>query len=246
MDYSCCKNPDFHLTGSHYNVTLSLVSILQLFDNIRAVFNCIFLKGICSEDLSLEDQEDQEARDPVGENRPSHRRVLQFLLPGVPRSPGGLPSSLRVLTPAGQSTPLTSPTRVSVITPTPGGPATPSLEWDYSEVREEQEESLLGGIRRLQSGTDPNLLEAVQIPIVSTDVSSFESCGVEESLDEVFARASAIKSIVMSAPDMNADREEIENLIDGAEADIEVNPVEFMEPATVDYMNNLWEGLDKS
>ena len=49
----------------------------------------------------------------------------------------------------------------------------------------------------------------------------------------------------MSAPDMDPDREEIENLIDGAEADIELNPVEFMEPATVDYMNNLWDGLDE-
>ena len=65
-------------------------------------------------------------------------------------------------------------------------------------------------------------------------------------MDEVFARASAIKSIVMSAPDMDPDREEIENLIDGAKADMEVNPVEVMEPATVDYMNNLWEGLDTS
>ena len=49
----------------------------------------------------------------------------------------------------------------------------------------------------------------------------------------------------MSAPDMDPDREEIENLIDGAEADMEVNPVEFMEPAMVDYMNNLWKGLDE-
>ena len=90
------------------------------------------------------------------------------------------------------------------------------------------------------------MLEAVQIPIVSTDVSSFESCGVEESLEEVFARASAIKSIVMSAPDMNADKEEVERLIDNAEALIEMNPVEFMEPTMVDFMKNLWEGLDKS
>ena len=29
------KNPDFHLTGSHYTVTLSLVSAVQLFDNIE-------------------------------------------------------------------------------------------------------------------------------------------------------------------------------------------------------------------
>ena len=76
--------------------------------------------------------EDQVAQEQVGEDRPSHRRVLQFLLPQVPRSPGGQPSSLRLLTPEGNSTPLTSPTRcpVSVITPTPGGLATPSLEWD--------------------------------------------------------------------------------------------------------------------
>ena len=207
------------------------------------MFNCIFLKGICSEDLSLEDQ---EARDPVGENRPSHRRVLQFLLPEVPRSPGGLPSSLRVLTPAGQSTPLTSPIQVSVITPTPGGPATPSLEWDYSEVREDQEVSLIGGIRRLESATDPNLLEAIHIPIVSTDVSSLESGGVEESLEEVFARASLVKSTVMSAPDMDAERKEIKRLISGAQAEMEVNPVEFMQPGEEEHMNSVWDGLDKT
>ena len=163
----------------------------------------------------------------MGENRPSHRRVLQFLLPEVPISPGGLPSSLRLLTPEGQSTPLTSPerNRVSVITPTPGGPATPSLEWDtFQEVREEQEGTLLRGIQRLESVTDPNLLEAIQIPIVSTDVSSFESCALEESLVEVFARAESVKSIVMSGPDMEADREEIELLIDDAEGQIELNP----------------------
>ena len=63
---------------------------------------------------------------------------------------------------------------------------------------------------------------------------------------------------------MDPDREEIENLIDGAEADmdaerkeikrlvsraqaeIEVNPVEFMEPGNVDLMTSLWESLDKT
>ena len=73
---------------------------------------------------------------------------------------------------------------MSVITPTPVGPATPSLEWEtFPEVREEQERTLLEGILRLGSVTDPNLLEAIQIPIVSTDVSSFESCPLEEGLE---------------------------------------------------------------
>ena len=36
VDYSCClKIQNFHLTGSHYTVTLSLVSAVQLFDNIE-------------------------------------------------------------------------------------------------------------------------------------------------------------------------------------------------------------------
>ena len=135
---------------------------------------------------------------------------------------------------------------MSVITPTPGGPATPSLEWDYSEVREEQEVSLLGGIRRLESATDPNLLEAIHIPIVSTDVSSLESGGEEDSLEEVFARASLVKSTVMSAPDMDAERRVIKNLVMGAQADMEVNPVEFMEPGNEDSMTSLWGKLDKA
>ena len=118
---------------------------------------------------------------------------------------------------------------MSVITPTPGGPATPSLEWDtFLEVREDQEGTLVEGIQRLQSATDPNLLDSRSIPIVSTDVSSFESCGEEENLAEVFARASLVKSIVMSTPDMEAEREQIKHLVHVAEAKMEVNPVEFM------------------
>ena len=36
------------------------------------MFNCIFLKGIRSEELSLEDQE----KEPVGETRPSHHGTV--------------------------------------------------------------------------------------------------------------------------------------------------------------------------
>ena len=94
--------------------------------------------------------------------------------------------------------------------------------------------------------TDPYLLEASHIPIVSTDVSSFESCGVGESLEEVFSRASAIKSIVMSAPDMEADKEEIELLIDEADGLMEMNPVDFMQPGNSERMDRLQDQLDKS
>ena len=65
---------------------------------------------------------------------------------------------------------------------------------------------------------------------------------MEKSLEEVFVRASSIKSIVISGPDM----EEIESLIDGVEAEMDVNPMEFMEPSRLEYMNSFWEGLDKT
>ena len=65
-------------------------------------------------------------------------------------------------------------------------------------------------------------------------------------MTEVFARASLVKSIVMSAPDMEADRREIKTLVAGAGAKMETNPVEFMQPTRVEYMNSLWEGLDKT
>ena len=63
-------------------------------------------------------------------------------------------------------------------------------------------------------------------------------------MEEVFARAASVKSIVMSAPDMEAERREIKTLIAGAEADMEMNPLEFMEPGRVEQMTRLWQGLD--
>ena len=71
--------------------------------------------------------------------------------------------------------------------------------------------------------TYPNLLKACHIPIVYTDVPPFKSCGVEKSLDEASVIASSIKSIVMSGQDIEADMEEIEELIATAETRMEVN-----------------------
>ena len=65
-------------------------------------------------------------------------------------------------------------------------------------------------------------------------------------MEEVFARAEAVKSIVMSGPDMEADREEIELVIDDAEGQIELNPVEFMQPGNSERMNRLQDELDNS
>ena len=61
--------------------------------------------------LSLENQDHNEQRDKSVEKRTLHRQILQLLRPEVPTSPRNQPSSLRLLTPLGHSTPLTSPTR---------------------------------------------------------------------------------------------------------------------------------------
>ena len=65
-------------------------------------------------------------------------------------------------------------------------------------------------------------------------------------MEQVFATAEAVKSIVMSGPDMETDREEIELVIDDAEGQIELNPVEFMQPGNSERMNRLQDELDNS
>jgi hypothetical protein len=84
-------------------------------------------------------------------------------------------TSIRLLTPVGHSTPLSSPTKcpTSVIIPNPAFAPSPSLEWDVSEVglvgvmREQ-----LSGIERLRAGgeerrkpsaTNPNYLEEQEL-----------------------------------------------------------------------------------
>ena len=136
----------------------------------------------------MENQEHTEDRDKSVEDRTSHRQVLQFLRPEVPSSPGNQPSSMRLLTPVGHSTPLTNPTRcpTRVITPNPAAVVTPSLEWDplHECVEFVERESLLGGIQKLPrpSETNPNLLEVNHTEAVSAEESSIEFLDVDKSL----------------------------------------------------------------
>jgi hypothetical protein len=106
------------------------------------------------------DVEGDEREEQDVEHIPEIRRLgsllhLEERKPNVPVSPAGLRSSLRLLTPVGHSTPLSSPTKcpTSVITPNPAFAPSPSLEWVVSEVglvgvRREQ----LSGIERLRAG----------------------------------------------------------------------------------------------
>ena len=104
--------------------------------------------------------------------------------PGVPASPAGLASSLRVLEPAGQSTPVSSPARgpTRVITPNPSFLQPQSLEWDNlhegligNPVRTGPLEGIDSlGWRKRASVTNPNLLEEGITALVSTDCSSLD------------------------------------------------------------------------
>ena len=105
--------------------------------------------------------------------------------------------------------------------------ATPSLEWDpfHEGLEDMGGESLLGGIQRLSrpSETRPNLLEERRILVVSTEESSIESLEADDSLEEVFAAA------MMTSEEMETDKTNLEDLITQAEAEIELNPVEFIQ-----------------
>ena len=57
--------------------------------------------------------------------------------------------------------------------------------------------------QRRPSGTNPNLLEDKIILIVSTEVSSLESTGVDVGLEQVFTAASSVKSVVMTSEDID-------------------------------------------
>ena len=133
----------------------------------------------------------------------------------VPHSlEGETDSSPCLLTPRGQSTPLTSPTG----TPVPVITLTPSLEWDTSCLQDPFSggQSDLLGIHRLSdrksSGTDPNLLDNNKIPIVSTDISSL-SISLDTSFLRLVETAGNISSIVdqdtVRAPTMESEAEEI-------------------------------------
>ena len=101
--------------------------------------------------------------------------------------------------------------------------------------------SPLGGIQRLSrpSETNPNLLEDRQIEVVSTEESSIESLDVDESLERVFATASSVKSIVMTSEEMSTDKTDLEDLITHAEAEIKLNPAEFIQVGNAEDMKQL-------
>ena len=108
---------------------------------------------------------------PLGGGRPS--TTLRDRQPGVPLSPaGGLQSSVRVLTPAGHSTPLSAPTRcpTPVIRRNPHFSHPQTLEWDTVEdelvgnIGESRVQNSLLGVEELRretskkvSETNPNL-----------------------------------------------------------------------------------------
>ena len=168
--------------------------------------------------------------------------------PTVPISPAGQVSSLRVLEPAGQSTPLSSPTRcpTAVITPNPHFSQPQSLEWDnlgenligYS-VREllAGVEKLDEDIRRKVSARNSNLLEEGRIAVVSTESSSLEDIN-----SEVFGAAGNIWAEEMADTGFNSDINkllEIEQDAVDAMSDLTVADVEA---ATIPYVK---EALDR-
>ena len=131
-----------------------------------------------------------------------HRASLPSLSdrqPSVPLSPvTGLATSLKVIEPAGQSTPVSLPTRcpTPVIKPNPHFSYQQSLEWDSLGERlvgRRSGEGSLLGIGQLESNfkkasaTNPNLLDESDIALVSTDCSARE-----DSLEEVFEGAGNI------------------------------------------------------
>ena len=106
---------------------------------------------------SLEGSAEEKLEDSNGNRRiPSHN----LLQPGIPRSPGNQPSSLRFLSPAAQSTPWASPASC----PTPVITRNPSLEWDC-----EPSTTQLGNRESIQGILS---IGDRTIPIVSTEESS--------------------------------------------------------------------------
>ena len=67
------------------------------------------------------------------------------------------------------------------------------------------------------------------ILVVSTEESSTESSGVDESLEQVFAAASSVKSLVVTSMEMETDKMDLEDFITKAEAEIELNTVELIQ-----------------
>jgi hypothetical protein len=74
--------------------------------------------------------------------------------------------------------------------------------------------------QRKSSGTNTNLLEDQIILVVSTEISSLESFGVNESLEQVFEPASSLKSIIMTSDDRNRDENELNDFVNQAEMDL--------------------------
>ena len=135
-----------------------------------------------------------------------------------------------LLTPRGQSTPLSSPTG----TPVPVITFTPSLEWDTSCLQDPFSggQSDLLGIHRLSdrksSDTDPNLLDSNKIPIVSTDTSSL-SISLDSSFLKLVESAGHLSSIggqdTVRAPTMESEAEEIMGEVDAVMGMMEGYPV---------------------
>ena len=106
--------------------------------------------------------------------------------PTIPLSPlVGLGNSFQVIIPNSQSTPVSSPTKgpkTPVITPNPYfTPAHQSYVWDNAGEEligvEREAATLISGVNRLGSETNPYLLDDCQIPVVSTDSSSLSCSG---------------------------------------------------------------------
>jgi hypothetical protein len=69
-----------------------------------------------------------------------------------------------------------------------------------------------------------------------------ESSGAEDSLEQLFESASQVALIVITSEDMERDKKELEDLV--AEAEMDLNHVEFMQPGNVERMNKLQDVLD--
>ena len=145
-----------------------------------------------------------------------------------------------LLTPRGQSTPLSSPTG----TPVPVITFTPSLEWDTSCLQDPFSggQSDLLGIHRLSdrksSDTDPNLLDSNKIPIVSTDTSSL-SITLDSSFIKLVEPAGNLSSIVdqvtVRSPTMESEAKEIMGEIDAVMGVMECCPVADILDEFLDY-----------
>ena len=70
---------------------------------------------------------------------------------------------------------------------------------------------------RPASETNPNLLEEPMILVVPTEESSLESSEVDESLEQVFAAASSVKSLVMTSVEMETEKADLKDLFTKAE-----------------------------